>query len=382
MRKYQSLLALNISTFLMMLGVGLIVAMLPQRVIDLSGSNATVGWLASAFAVSFVLLQVPIGHLADRLGYRIFLALGYVLAGTTGLIYYWSPSHLCLFVGRFFQGLGEIPIWALAPALLAIHHRKHTGRAIGLYNASMHLGLTVGPLLGLFLGQLLAKNAAFLFFTFVCALGAIIVWIFIEEPHNKSETAIRLESGHRINACTDWSMAAILSGIFLYGAGYGVYITCIPGYLIVEKGYSPTAVSIFFTCYYLGISLSQILAGPLADTKGHRGFMIAGLLGCGACLVIFPNISYPWTTVLLAVGSLGLGIFNVASMAFLSHRAPDSRQGAASGMYFFSWGLGYFGGPLGVGYLNQAFHGKAGFLVLASLIILNAVILTASSHKT
>jgi MFS family permease len=79
MSKNKSLFAINISVFLIMLGVGMIVAILPQRMIDLSGSPLLVGWLASAFAITFVLAQVPIGHLADKISFKKFLLFGYLL---------------------------------------------------------------------------------------------------------------------------------------------------------------------------------------------------------------------------------------------------------------------------------------------------------------
>jgi len=55
----RTLIGLNLAVFLMMLGVGMIVALLPQRVIDLTGSSDTVGYLASAFAVSYIMFNYP-----------------------------------------------------------------------------------------------------------------------------------------------------------------------------------------------------------------------------------------------------------------------------------------------------------------------------------
>ena len=100
MSRYKSLIALNVSAFLLMLGVGMIVALLPQKIIDLSNSVSTVGYLASTFAVTYVLTQVPIGNLADKVGFKILLTLGYVLCGLTGLLYHWAGTSTLIFVGR------------------------------------------------------------------------------------------------------------------------------------------------------------------------------------------------------------------------------------------------------------------------------------------
>jgi len=59
MNNKKSLIAINISVFKIMLGVGMIVALLPQQVMDLTGSVTVVGLLASVFTITYVLAQIP-----------------------------------------------------------------------------------------------------------------------------------------------------------------------------------------------------------------------------------------------------------------------------------------------------------------------------------
>ncbi|MDR3279984.1 MAG: MFS transporter [Synergistaceae bacterium] len=75
MKYDKTLLGLNISVFLMMIGVGMIVALLPQKIIALDGHGRNVGYLASMFAISYIVLQIPIGALADKYGFKKFLIL-------------------------------------------------------------------------------------------------------------------------------------------------------------------------------------------------------------------------------------------------------------------------------------------------------------------
>ena len=100
-------IGLNAAAFLLMLGVGMIVALLPQRVLEYSGSIENVGFIASAFAVSYVLLQFPIGRLSDRFGFKPFLLLGYGFCCLSGVLYFFSDTAGGIFLGRLFQGAGE-----------------------------------------------------------------------------------------------------------------------------------------------------------------------------------------------------------------------------------------------------------------------------------
>ncbi len=64
----RTAIALNGAVFLFMLGVGLITPILPGKIYSLSQSTVQVGILAAAFACSYVIVQIPMGMLADRFG--------------------------------------------------------------------------------------------------------------------------------------------------------------------------------------------------------------------------------------------------------------------------------------------------------------------------
>jgi MFS family permease len=377
MSRYKSLIALNVSAFLLMLGVGMIVALLPQKIIDLSNSVSAVGYLASAFAVTYVLTQVPIGNLADKIGFKILLTLGYVLCGLTGLLYHWAGSASLIFLGRALQGVAEVPIWALAPALLSLQYANMKGKAIGIYNASFHLGLSAGPLLGMLLGQMVEQDSlAFLFYAGVSFSGALIIYLFVENPHSGKVVKVKqFDLNNILTFVTNPLTLVVLIGIALYGAGYGLAVTMIPAFLISAKGFNQAAISIYFSLFYIAISLSQLVAGPVSDKKGRQGFMVWGLVLAALGLALFSPLQQPWINVLLTLASLGLGMFCVSSMAYLNECVSDSLKGTISGAYYLFWGLGYFLGPLAAGAWGNSMDLNISFYLLAGLLGIETILL-------
>ena len=113
---------------------------MPQRILDFSGSLTSVGYLASFFALSYLAVQLPTGALADRLGAKTFLVLGYALCCISGFVFFSAGSPEMLFLGRFIQGAGEAPVWALRPALLSLAYPLAKGKVIGIYNAASTRG--------------------------------------------------------------------------------------------------------------------------------------------------------------------------------------------------------------------------------------------------
>jgi MFS family permease len=375
MYRDRSLIGLNLAGFLMMLGVGMIVALLPQRIIDITGSAASVGYLAAAFAFSFIMFQLPLGNLADKRGFKFFIVLGYLLCSVTGLLYYFSDSARYIFLGRFIQGMGEVPIWALVPALLSVKYPLSKGKVMGVYNGVFHLGLTAGPILGVLLAKIWPGNQAFLFYSLVSLLGAVVILVAVDNVSTGESKKVTMDFIKMIWLLSNKQILITLAGITLYGAGYGIFLTVLPAFLMGYKGFDAVQIGLFFSFFYMAISLSQIITGPLSDKLGRKMFMVAGLFmaSTGFFTFLYAGQSLA-VSMILTLASLGLGVFYLSSMAFLNDNTHDSLKGTISGAYYLFWGAGMFCGPIAMGKLISV-SAKAGFIAYAVLLVIEALIM-------
>ena len=361
----NTLIGLNLSVFIMMLGIGMVMPLLPGKAVAFTGSGEAVGYLTSAFAISYIVLQLPMGALSDRFGFKAFLVAGYLLCGFSGVLYSIAEGAGLLFLGRVVQGAGEAPLWALAPALLSIHYPDAKGRVMGLYNATLHVGLTFGPVLGIVALRMSLNDFVAPFFAVACVASAAIVWFWVENPASDAIERDAINLKNIAALVSDRRILTALVGITLYGAGYGIFITTIPAYLLSARGYSQTFVQVFFACFYLAVSASQVMAGPASDRWGRERFMIGGLGLTALLMALFPHLGQIPATVALTLASLGLGTFFLSSMAFLNGEAPNALKGTVSGAYYLFWGIGYFSGAPLVG--RFGFHVFAAALAVETL---------------
>lgn len=186
----------------------------------------------------------------------------------------------------------------------------------------MHLGLTAGPLLWVALAGIWTGNQAFLFFAAVCLVGALVILLGVDNVR-AGDAAPRetMRLGNILALAAGRETLVVLAGIALYGAGYGIFLTVLPAFLISVKGFGTAHVGVFFALFYAAISLSQ-LTGSLSDRFGRRVFMVAGLVAAAAGVGTFAALNQPWTSAVLALASLGLGVFYLSSLAFLNEVAP------------------------------------------------------------
>lgn len=366
MKNPTPLFILSLSVTLLMIGVGMIVALVPQQVHAMTGSLESVGLVASVFAFAYLLAQLPISALSDRLGSKYFLVAGFMLCAFAGVVFFFSTSAGGIFLGRAIQGIGEAPIWALGPAILSLTYPATKGRAIGTYNAAIHIGLTAGPLLGLLVAPNGQSSLPFLIFAVLCLFAGLCVVFFLKPvavPLGQSRPSL----AQFISLLRQRQTLILLFGVLLYGAGYGVFLTVLPVSLASSHGFGATAISLLFVVFYAAISLSQIVAGTLSDRFGRREFLIWGMALAAAGLAAFPLFLGLWAYIPLGFASIGLGIFCVASIAELNEEAPDTLKGAISGSYYFFWSAGYVLGPLSIGAISTNAP-LLGFGTLAALL--------------
>lgn len=385
MFKHSQLLVLSLAVFLIMLGDGMVLALLPNMVISLTNSSSFVGYLASTYALAQVISQLPIGVLADRWNSKFIVLMGYVVSFSAGLLFYFTNNVNLIFCGRVLQGIGEAPILSLAPALLSLRYSADKGKAIGIYNASLYLGLTAGPFLRMVLLQQWSDNQIFLLYAVLCFLGSIIIGCSmkhkLESPSVVKET---LNIKGLLILTKKPQILAVFWGITLYGAAFGILMTIIPAFLLIEKGYNQSYVNTFFSLFYVAISVAQIAIGWLSDRLGRQLFMVIGMLVAAAGLTIFSYVDHFPLTIILCFSSFGLGTYYLASMAFLNEKVPASYKGTVSGIYYLFWGMGMLWGPLLLTCYIQGNSYQSGFHVFSLLLIIQAILLyfTGLSNMT
>ena len=355
-----------------MLGVGMIVALLPQRVHALTGSLESVGLVASVFALTYLLAQLPFGFLSDRFGPKKFLIIGYFLCSLSGFVFFSMNTANGIFIGRAIQGIGEAPLWALGPAILSVAYPATKGRSIGIYNATIHVGLTLGPLLGLWIAPDGLGQLPFLVFAIFCFTTGITSLVFLKVPV-APRTRI-MPSATQFSALFRNRMTnTILVGVLLYGTGYGLFVSVLPVSLMQSHGFDAMQVSLLFVLFYAAISVSQVIVGEVSDRIGRDKFLVWGMGLAAFGIGLFPFILGSWVYIPLGIASVGLGIFCVTSIAEINALVPEAVKGAASSSYYVFWGAGYMFGPLVIGRLGAETL-TIGFLALAILFSVQATI--------
>jgi MFS family permease len=160
---------------------------------ELHVSKSQMGWAATAFLLSYMVISPVFGFFADRMSRWLLVGVGVVLwslaSGGTGL----AGTFSILLITRCFVGVGEAAYGPVAPTILSdLYPVKSRGRILSWF----YLAIPVGSALGYVLGGKIAAHFGWrmAFYAVVPPGIALGIWaFFMKDPRRGGADAVTKE---------------------------------------------------------------------------------------------------------------------------------------------------------------------------------------------
>ena len=174
------------------------------------------------------------------------------------------------------------------------------------------------------------------------------------------------------------SVFGIFLGFFAYDYVWFVFITWLPGYLALERNFTPSEMAIYSSVPYLPMSAIIILAGVFSDWLVRRGreeravrklFIVVGL-GIGCLIVPAGLVSSKLAAVwLLTISLCGLGICSPNTWTLTQAVCSKKIVGTVSGIQNFGGNVGGILAPVLTGFIAHTTGSFALALGLCGVIL-------------
>lgn len=174
---------LAFAMFMMILGIMVVVALLPEYQVRLGASELMLGAAISAYTLTRLIFQTPMGALSDRIGRKKLIITGMILTAPIVLALGFVTSIYQFIALRILQGLTVVAIDTPTLALAAdLAEDGRVGQTMSLITTAFTAGMAVGPIFS----GILAGYVYFEFPFYLCALmmllGAFMIYQFVGEP--------------------------------------------------------------------------------------------------------------------------------------------------------------------------------------------------------
>jgi MFS family permease len=349
----------------------------------------TIRWVVIAYVATYASLMLVFGRIGDVFGHNHVFALGLIVCIVGFAICSAASNYNWLLAARVLQGIGTAMVLSCGPALAtSLFTEQQRPRILGAYAMMFGFGGAIGPSLGGWLVDLWGWPAVF-WFRLPLALFALFMMLVlpVQSPMRDHgifdlqdslllaiTTALLLLTVTQLDQAAAYPVLVVaLCAITMSVAGTFIHITKRSNNPILEpslfSSFAFTWINVatvvvnftgfatmLFVPYFLvqasGLSLSEsgliMAVGPLAMmTAANLGGQAVGRLG--ANLLAFTGaisvaLGLGWISTwdestertllcaALLVHGFGLGLFQVASLEFVTSSLPKSKRGVAGSL--------------------------------------------------
>lgn len=359
--------------------LGLIAPLLPEIEERTGAGDAALGLALAAYALPILLISIPTGRLADRIGRRPLLLTGLVLTGVGSLLIASSESLGFLLSGRAVQGLGSTFSWVAALALVSdLAPPGKKGESIGFALAANSAGAIAGPALGGIVGGTISFAAPFLMVAAIAFVMFVVGWRVLPRGAPQPDPA-DVAGGEAPGMLRALGRREAIAPALVAVAGaafFGMIDFAVPLDLDRRLGTAAAGIGLLFAAAAALDALTSPLAGRTGDRRGRRPVVIAGALtvaASGAGLAIFGTLA--GAALALIVFGVGQSIVFAAAVPWLDEVFGEFDRGLAYGGLNLVYATGYTVGPLIGGWLLGEAGADPVYLLMTAISLAGAALL-------
>ncbi|WP_087024577.1 MFS transporter [Thaumasiovibrio subtropicus] len=350
----------------------------PQIQASFNGiSDAEVGAIASFYFLSYCVLQVPCGMLADKFGQKAMLLLGFGLFFLATLGVALTSSLTGLYIASLLAGAGCASFFSSAYSLSSLYVPL-ARRALA--NAMINSGSALGMGLGLVAASVLVTTFAlpwqWLLFG-IAALSVVMMGVFARTIPSLSTKASPAPTQAIESPTEPLFSYALASAYFLYFCtcyGYYLIVTWLPSYLQNERGFEGAAIGMTAAIVAFAGIPGALFFSQFADKYRDKKVALILVLQIAAAAMLTLMVYAESTSVLFLslglYGLLGKLAIDPLLIAYVSQLAPKARMARALSLLNFFGMSSAIVAPALTGWLSDVTGTRQTSFYLSAVLIL------------
>ena len=335
--------------------------------------------LLVAFVVAFGFVKGTMnfvaGRLAERIGRRQVLLIGWGVAVPIPVLVYFAPSWGWIVFATVLLGVNQGLTWSMTQtSKLDITRADQRGLVIGLNEFSGYVGVAIAGVVTGYAASVLGPREGLLWFgAAVIGLATLLAWLAVAETLPWAHAEVKRHAAgvamsalrprysqglserpttREVFALMSWKdrrMAALCQAGLVEKFVDALVWVFWPVYLH-QQGVSLPGIGWIVGIYGFTWGGAQFFTGKLSDRVGRHRLNVWGMWVCGAGVALLPlgSDSIGWGAS-AAVTGLGMAMLYPNLSAAVADIAHPSWRASAIGIYRFWRDLGYGIGGLGLG---------------------------------
>lgn len=332
--------------FLVMIGFGIIIPVLPFYAEEIGANPTQLGLLMAVYSLMQLIFAPFWGKLSDRIGRKPIMMIGIAGLALSFFMQALATDLWMLFAARIIGGILSSANMPTAMAYVAdITTPENRGKGMGIIGAAVGLGFVFGPAIGGIFSKT-SMSLPFFIAGFSSLITLVLVFFLLKEtiqkkaenaPMAKKQSLWEAFSG----AATVLFLLQLLISLSLSGleATFAYFAAEKAGLNAVSLGY------IFMIMGFAGAIVQGGLVGRLTKKYGEgkviQGGIIVSAIGFGLILLVD---SFTTAAIFLTIFGIGNGVIR-PSVSSLLTKTSTTGHGSATGLLSSFDSLGRIIGP-------------------------------------
>lgn len=358
MTNKKSMMYLAISNlFLVFLGAGLVIPVMPMLKEDMHLSGSTMGLMISVFAVLQLIVSPIAGSLSDKVGRKLIIAIGMLIFAISELIFGLGQVVSWLYVSR---GLGGIAAALIMPSVTAyvadVTTFDERPKAMGLVSAAISGGFIIGPGAGGFLAHF-GMRVPFFAAAFLAFVGFIMTMLILKEPEKQLVHGQVAEKGSVMDILKDPIFTFPFVVILISSFGLQSFESIYSIMATVNFNFSTSEIAAIITVSgVLALICQLVFFDGIIKRIGEVGLIRVSFFASAIFVGVIAFTDSKWVVVLSTfVVFLAFDLLRPGITTYLSKHAGE-RQGTVNGLNSTFTSFGNILGPMASGILFDINH--------------------------
>ncbi len=377
----RQLIILFSMMFIVMVGFGIIMPVLPFYAENMGATATHLGLLFALYSIVQFLLAPYWGQLSDRIGRRPVILIGLLGFAVAFILFGLSTQLWELFVARALGGALSSAVLPTTMAYIAdVTTEKQRGGGMGMMGASMGMGMIFGPAIGGYASSISMSMPFFIAAGFALVIAAAGSFLLPESlsPADRARAREERATAQTGQWAEAWkSLMSPIGFILLLGFLVSFAAANVEGTfaLFAERslGFGASEMGTIFVFMGIMMVVTQgLLVGPFINRWGEERMieigMIASVIGYAALLIAW---DLPSLTAIMSVMGVGQAAMRPSIASLLSKRSTPEEQGRMMGYVQSAQSLGRVAGPIVgglffdlIGYQSPYIVGSISFVVI------------------
>ena len=346
-------------------------------------STAAILSFITAFGIVKAIANYYTGRLANKIGRRNLLLMGWLFAIPIPFLLMYAPSWNWVIFSNILLGLSQGLTWSSTVVMkIDLVGEKDRGLAMGLNEFAGYFAVgVVAFLTGYIANQYGITPYPFYLGIFIAITGFLLTFLWVKDTRvhvqkeSANNTVQQLDNVFLETTLKDKTLSSITQAGLVNNLNDGMIWGLLP-IILLSYHYDTQSIGIIAAIYPSVWGIGQLFTGKMADHYSKKKMLFWGMLLQGLAILCIPySQNFTLLSSLAALLGLGTALVYPTFLSAIADATPPQQRAESIGTFRLWRDLGYAFGAVISGITADLFGVQSAILLIGTLTIISSLII-------